>query len=432
MIDLLTSPWIPAAVLVFAALGARVVSKSWLAPSAFVLGLWSVYVVVPLAVAPEYKVSGLAVWTIVALAGAVAVGAALGEGPSRSTSEQAAKALPINRMLWASLVFTGLALCGAVYFAVQEINAHGLDLSATGLFLVGRLVALDRYDLGEQQPLLVRLLILWVYPAAILGGMSYFFSENWRRRVLCLGWLAPALLYSVLNAARANTLIAVILALSGYASVRTANRRALQTNLRPIVLLTVTSLVVAVSFFFAVDAVRGNREGAEIVNPIEWPRFKATVFGYLPVFSHWIDNVEDLSLNPPAMGVYTFAGVFEAAGIRHREVGEYTEFVMVDSEQHNNLYTAFRGLVQDFSLPGAIIFLLLTGFASGYAHRECVLGRQIWAPSLAIFYAFVAWSPVISVLIYNGPIIAVIAASMVLVTKRLNSSERRFKLSHIS
>lgn len=407
-------------VLALAACGMRLVAKSWRAPSTLTLGVWSVYILLPLALAPEYKVSGLAVWTVLILAGAIAIGASLGEGLATHKQTHGVAAISANRMLSASLTFTLLALAGTIHFAFVELRTYGLDFSAAGLLLLGRLVAVDRYY-GTQQPFLVRLLVLWVFPAALLGGMSYFVAKTRIKRILSLAWLAPAVLYSVFNAARANTLIAVILAASGYLSM-SIHRGGFRVTSRKAILIGAAFLVVTLSFFFAVEAVRANQADSELANPVDLARLKSTILGYLPVFSHWTDDAENAFGSHPAMGAYTFSGVFDAAGLRTREVGVYSEFVTLDADQSNNLYTAFRGVIEDFSLPGALAFLLLVGFFSGYAYRNCALGRLSWAPWLALFYAFLLWSPVVSVLIYNGPILAAVSSCIVLVINKSRSA----------
>src|SRR5437879_13739442 len=80
MTNLLASPWIPTAVLVLLALAARLLSRSWLAPSAFAPAVWSVYVTLPLVLAPEYEASASAVWLIVLLVFSIQLGAFCGEG----------------------------------------------------------------------------------------------------------------------------------------------------------------------------------------------------------------------------------------------------------------------------------------------------------------------------------------------------------------
>lgn len=414
MIDLLTSPWIPATVLLLAACAARVISKGWFAPSAFAVGLWSIYVIVPLLIAPEYKVSALSVSTVLVLVLCFAVGAALGEGPPASNRPRLFPAVPAKRIFRASLFFTAVGLAGAIYFGWQQINEYGLDLSGTGVFLLGRMVTIERYG-GQDPPAIVRLFAILVFPAAILGGMSYALAPTRRQKLLCFGPLIPALFFSLLNATRANALMAVVLGVSGYFSMRIAvTGRISRLISRRAVLAVASSVAIAISFFFAVETLREHKEESDLAVQVDWPRMKAYSFGYLATFSHWIDRPDGHVSAPLALGAYTFGGVFDALGLHPRELGVYQDFVTLDAGQDNNIYTAFRSIVQDFSLPGAGLFLGLFGFAGGYAYRKTSAGHLLWIPILAGAYAFLVWSPLGSIFVYNGSLAAFAASALLL------------------
>jgi hypothetical protein len=64
MLSALSSPWIPATLLLLVACGARFLSDSWLAPGAFAALLWSVFVWLSM-LATDYGVYASAVWVIV-------------------------------------------------------------------------------------------------------------------------------------------------------------------------------------------------------------------------------------------------------------------------------------------------------------------------------------------------------------------------------
>lgn len=452
--------WIPAIALLIAACVARVISKSWFAPSAFSLGIWAVYIIVPLLLAPEYQVSGFATWTLVVLVGAISLGAMLGEGdlpdarvaPAPLAVRQRAKPralspggsqdtaeggcapkvrmLPVEGLFRASLVFAAIGLVGAVYYAVVSLRETGMDPSLAAVLLLGQTLY-GVYEAGnQQQPLLVRALAIAVFPGAILGGMSYLFAKTRTRKILCFAALVPALLFSLLNATRANTLMAIVLGLSGYLSMRISatTRRLIY---KKTLLIGAASVAIASLFFFAVNAVREHKEDSDLAIAIEWPRIKAAGLGYLADFSYWIDHPDDRSFNQLTFGAYTFGGVFDALGAKERESGVYRDFVRLDAEQDNNIFTAFRGAIQDFSLTGAAAVFLLFGFVSGYAYRECSLGNSRWLALLAALYAFLIWSPLGSIFVYNGSLVAfgvVLVATALPITAPLSARPPHFPL----
>src|SRR5437899_379482 len=83
MMNFLASPWIPAVMLLLLTCGSRLSSDSWLAPSAFVGLAWSVYILVPVVVAPEFPMPSLGVWILLSLIASIQVGAWLTEGGAR-------------------------------------------------------------------------------------------------------------------------------------------------------------------------------------------------------------------------------------------------------------------------------------------------------------------------------------------------------------
>jgi len=78
------------------------------------------------------------------------------------------------------------------------------------------------------------------------------------------------------------------------------------------------------------------------------------------------------------------------------------------------VYTLFRGLIQDFTLPGASLFGVLLGIVAGAAarSRSANHGRNVLV--LAGYYSLILFSPVISLFTYNGLILAWVVAAMVL------------------
>src|SRR5437867_3238013 len=128
-------------------------------------------------------------------------------------------------------------------------------------------------------------------------------------------------------------------------------------------------------------------------------------FPYLGVFSGWLASYglwDGLHLT---FGQYTFAGVFDLLHIHTRVAGLYTEQVVINGSQYN-IYTAFRGLVQDFTVPGALAFLVLVGFLAELTYKRARSGNLLYARLLAAFYAATLWSFVVDIFIYNTIVLA--------------------------
>jgi len=424
MTDILASPWIPAVLLLLLACVARMLAGNWLTPGPFALLTWSVYLVVPLAIAPEYKVPAIGPWVILLLVLCLAIGADLGVGAdSRRSSKAAMHGAPVQSLLRLSLFLSGLSLLGVLYSAAKALTDYSLGLSVPGLLALGHLLSVERYT-GQQPPFLVRALVIWVFSSALLGGITYVKARTRPERLLCFAALFPALLFSLIQAARSNTLTVIVLWLSGYLAMRIIVKGGPNSLVsRKGILVAAASIMAALSFYFVVDALRSHDKGEEIQVETDWGRAKASSLGYLAVFSHWANGADGISGFHAGFGVYTFGGLFDLTGLHPRQVGVYGQSLSLDGDD-SNIYTAFRGLIEDFSLLGAIVFCILMGFSSGYAYRSSLKGSELGAVGLAAFYCFLFWSPIISVFLYNGPIVAVLVSAFA-VTKFNNRSHIR-------
>jgi oligosaccharide repeat unit polymerase len=413
MSTMLASPWIPTLLLLGIAAVARFFQRSWFAPSVFAPTIWFAYLFLPLALAPEYRVSSLAVWLIVLLITCVTIGSVLAETQAPKSSANWMPGVVAKRLLRMSLVLSVVSMIGAAYSAYGALTQYGLDGSLSGLLAVGHLLSVERYA-GEQTPFLVRVLVTWTFPAALLGGMSFAIASSRRARLLCFMPLLPALAFSLVQAAKANTLIAVVLGISGYLAMRTLSSQRASTNKRTGLITLVAALATGLSFFFAVDTLRSHTQKQnDLEVQSDFGRVKSTAIGYLSVFSYWADRPEGLDSIHLNFGEYTFGGLLQTAGLSKREVGIYTDMVTVGSDD-SNIYTAFRGLVEDFTALGAALVCVMAGYASGRAYSRAGRGL-IWDVLVLIgFYGFLVWSPIGSLFVYNGPILALIVAAVVL------------------
>jgi len=413
MSNFIASPWIPTVMLLTIAAVTRFFQRSWFAPSVFAPTIWFAYLFLPLALAPEYRVSSLAVWLIVLLTGCMTIGAVLSEMQAPKSSVTWTHGVAASRLLRMSLVLSAVSMAGAAYSAYGALTQYGLDGSLSGLLAIGHLVSVERYA-GEQTPFLVRVLVTWTFPAALLGGMSFAIASSRRARILSFMPLLPALAFSLVQAAKANTLIAILLGMSGYLAMRTIAARSEAKQKRTALITLAAALVGGMSFFFAVDTLRSHtqkQDGLEVQS--DFGRVKSTAVGYLSVFSNWVDRPEGFDSFHLNLGEYTFGGLLQAAGLNKREVGIFTDTVPLGSDD-SNIYTAFRGLVEDFTPVGAALACVVAGYVSGRAHSHARRKPISDVVVLIGFYGFILWSPIGSLFVYNGPILALIVAAMVL------------------
>ncbi len=106
-------------------------------------------------------------------------------------------------------------------------------------------------------------------------------------------------------------------------------------------------------------------------------------------------------------GVMTFFGIFNGIGLAKRQTGIYRDLVYfgrLDKTMRSNVYTIFRMLIDDFGKIGALVFLVLLGFASSKAiifiqKRKMVFLSQTF---LVAVYSYVMWGFVASIWAYTS------------------------------
>jgi oligosaccharide repeat unit polymerase len=213
-----------------------------------------------------------------------------------------------------------------------------------------------------------------------------------------LAIFVPSVIVTIVLTTRSSLLLPLALAVSAYLATAIVSGNAPTLTLKRAVLLA-GLIVLLTAGFFLVQMARyaGWASGRpEAVLQSMW----FNLFPYLGVFSIWFSNHAVETTSHPALGQYTFAGFFDLLHIHSRVAGLYTDQVVINGDQYN-VYTAFRGLIQDFTIPGALVFLALVGFVAELAYGRVRSGDIRFAGVLSAFYAATLWSFVVDMFIYN-------------------------------
>jgi oligosaccharide repeat unit polymerase len=384
---------------------------SWLAPSAFVGLLWSVYSGLPL-VATNDHISSQSMWLLLGLIACLQVGAFVLLDPAEWKNadvplNQNALAVVGDRCLRLSLCFSAIALIGGIIYAVIWLRNLDLSFSLDGFFSMGGIM----YDIiveGEPDPWWYRLLRMWVFPSVLLGGFAAPLIRSWKKKLLTLSAFVPSLLMGMTIASRFATLVAIACWMSGYLSMKCFLSRGRFRITTTFVAALLIIVLTAVAMFAGLYVVRGRKfEDASEASV----KIAADILAYLAVFDSYARTQES---HPLGFGVYTVGGVFEFLGIKTRVRNVNWEPVDLEGGISSNIYTAFRGLIDDFSFAGSMFLCLFAGALVGRAYSQLCSGRisSLWV--LAAYYAFVLFSPIVSVFYYNSVPLSLFIGALVL------------------
>lgn len=273
-----------------------------------------------------------------------------------------------------------------------------------------------RYSAGANQPLAARVLLGFAYVGALLGGVAFALRLPWQVRLLACLPTVTVLAQSILMTSRTPSMYSFSLLAASYLAVSVLQRRD-KSLTRGTVVGALAGVAVLWTLVFGVQLLR---EGSTIDRgQVQFGKSRAALFGSPAVFSHWLrDNGMSIDIRSATMGAGTFAGLYELLGIVPRMQGIWAETERLGGdEQKSNVHSAFRQLIEDFTLPGALFVICIWGILAGAAYRRLTDGALRWLPVLTCFYVFVICSYLSSVFTYNSTTFGLVIFS-VLVSPR--------------
>ncbi len=317
------------------------------------------------------------------------------------------------------LLCTVAAIAGCAYFLYTSLEEFNLPFTWIGVLEVGARWTLLRLD-DALEPWSVRLLITWFHPAGLLGGILFACSRKRLDRLIAVLTLVPSVAYGALTGARAAIILGLTCWIGGYVAslcVRSYASLAMFSAKRlALVLLAAVSMVY---MFASIDAVRDTSWTQAFSPVVNQQKVNDYMFGSPAAFANWYAHADD---SDPEWGYRTFSGEFDLLHLKKRVVGKYTGMSNVVGTAVTNIYTLFRDLIEDFTVPGATVISIVIGGLAGWTYRLRSSNVQRALFWLSAFYALILFSPIVSLFSFNGPSLAWVVGWLVVVrTKRRRS-----------
>ena len=419
--------------LISVAIFARWAAGTWCTPAAFMGGIW-VVAAVPAAFIPEDGLSPVAFVFCSMFVLVFSSGSLAGEclyRPRGGGGAETAKNKKLRLVFGAPYlvawvgVLGGCGLAAAVTYILMSNELPQSVFDLQGWLRIPAQYSIARYHEDFLEPLPLRILLALNYAGAMLGGILLAVEASARRRRVGAIPVVAGVLITLVTTAKAPLLICALGSLAGYLAARQcfgaarSRRGGWITLVRPVLLVVglASTVVGSLTLRYGVE---GDIDVATIAE-----RLVGYVFGHMYALSAWLGTVGPWG-DQLLFGQFTFAGLFEALGIAHRDVtGLYDAIPLNAMSADTNVFTALRGLVEDWSLPGGLLFVLGLGVGAGIAGR---IARARSAnvgtiTSLVALYVFAAWTPIISIYAYNVVIMSIGIVAIVLWGARRSSEK---------
>lgn len=271
---------------------------------------------------------------------------------------------------------------------VLNLNAHGFDFhsffSLNSLAEANNEMAINRYSGAEEVSFLAQVLLMFVYSSCISAGYLMGFRSEKIIKLALIVMLPPVLIVFSLNT-KAVFIICLIFLLSGYLVGIKCSKRFLKINVIQIVKLCVISIISIGILIFSMMLRIGSVDIATLEIVIQ--KFASYSLAHIPAFCYWFQNNTTMDYS---LGMQTFLGPFSFFGIAERIMGVYSDY-WSSGYLMTNVYSYFRGLIEDFgSIGGAVAFILII-IIGNYACNRCFMGNGniIWIAILAFVYCFI-------------------------------------------
>jgi oligosaccharide repeat unit polymerase len=404
------------------AVAMRALSGTWLQPSAFFALWWCFAGIAPLILMPNDPVGVNAMAWLVAASIAFSLGALVGNWGFKTRRLAEPPATTDRELAAFSAVCFGAVMLGLGSNVAFVLGTPGISFSdgfsIENLVLASNLGYLARFgDVGvAAPPRLSQALLPFVYLAPAAGAIVFALGRRPRYKILGLVSFLPAIAVTILQTAKAATLIAMTLWFSCYFATRLRQGKlAVFTRAHLIAALVIGTIVT--TFFFAVGLARLATTDVTLLNVV-LVKIATSAFGHMTVFSHWLSEYMSSGVSP-TLGAVTFAGPLELLGFGHRAPGLFENFVDLAIGETSNVFTGFRPLIQDFTVAGALVALALVGAVGGAGFRLVAAGKWSAVPLLLIAYVTIFWTPVTWFWIYNSLTATVVAIALIVLFVRV-------------
>jgi len=383
--------------------------------------LWFSLLSVTLFAAPEFPIYPFGLWYILCISIALTLGSLLVPkhllpDSERYNSIEAVKLFFFNRSNFIFIliaVFCLISIVGIIVLLLFGIKRYELNINLFSLIsLPGQLY--DDRDAGILiVPWYIRYLTYFIMPSSLLSGILIPF-EKYPRKMICYVPIILAVLIGMIYTTRATILFSIVLFISGLFSsyIILKKDENLFSSIRSLFIFGSIFLFLVLSWIF-LQWLRGGGDNEFIFYPII-NSIKSSVLGSSTVFTTWLQNYNQ---HVVSFGLYTFAGPMDIIGLNERQLGFYSEFISLPNG-YSNIYTAFRGLIHDFTITGSILICFVIGIIAQLSYKRCSNGNVIWLIPVSLFFAFTLFSPFISIFSSNSVTMAWFISFLVLINRK--------------
>lgn len=357
----------------------------------------------------EYKLVGLLWWLVSCMFAMIGQRLTVSTNTAKSYAQgsidaqdkcagQSSRLLPKQPWIFLCIVII-LGFCGILHSLLQRGISFSSLFNLLELGAINHSSAIDRYYGSTETTVLGQIFVIFFYLSPLCGGYLFCFSIKFSQRLLSIVSILPAFLSMAFFNGKAVFIAAAMLWISA-CLVSICHNQISLPKITPKIfcILVVTALGIISILYISMCLRLGDlsQSTREIIND----KILVYAFGQVDAFSKWFDSIDWII---PDFGSNTFMVVPHVLGLVDRAQGVYEPI------GQSNVFTANRGVIQDYGVAGGLLFWLLLGILSNYL-RKMIKHKKYCALSITVMvaiYFFVFYGTlIISPWIYTTYVVA--------------------------
>jgi oligosaccharide repeat unit polymerase len=306
------------------------------------------------------------------------------------------KTLSSVRIKWLVMIFSAMGLL-AIYMQLNFLKIQINSLS--DLLHAANKISIIRYTGGQDISKFGLVLMAFLYSGGFLAGIYNVVSKGLLNKFISLIPFIVMLIFTMINGVKTGFLFLLVIWISGFAAAHVYDKKG-EVRKPGLLILRACIIIALVLLLIPITQIlRGGKTDTKIklVNASALSYFCS--FNAFSVWYHSYKNDELTGVKYSLSGVHNFFYGEREIGLygeQNIEVGKYDNIPI-----RTNVYTMTRGLIQDFTLYGAMAILFIAGILMQMVYYLTKRKNAFAMGMLALFYSIVLWSFTVNIINYN-------------------------------
>lgn len=273
----------------------------------------------------------------------------------------------------------------AIFFTTRVVQVAGFDLTSivTDLRSVSTRFASVRAQGKLYYDISGILSIFFTYLTPILGGLTLYRYPHRMRKIvfIAIAFLPPTYFMLV-----QSTKLVVFYSIGMYAAaflLRKVQSGSLNLFNKNIILKIIIAFILFIPFLIFTFATRNDYTKLNDIINASLHSFQSYAFAQIYAFADYIsfylgmDSASKYQHDFNSYGSYTFTSIYNSFGrVKSFPTGTYYDYYYYKKQLATNIFTIFRGLVNDFGFIGTIIFMFFSGLVAHAFYYRMLIARN--------------------------------------------------------